>query len=165
MANLTVFGVPMGEQHSKCDENTARLLQSFYTSRTGIYRKIVTKNNTTHYVYVVYGDPNKAFLDKNGRSGSYFGIDLALPNQYSGNPQKVFDLLQATYDQYVKNKIIKEHPNGNKQWMYSDLNIENDKIARYVVSGLQNIIKTNPELNIARDLRTIPSQQQPQPER
>ena len=156
MANLIIFGVPNGEQASKCDENTKKFLESFYITRTGTHKKMYTRRgNETHYVLLVYADSGTKFLDAGGRGNSYFGMDFILKNQYATNPNKIFDLLQATYNQYVKNKIIKEYPNGNKQWLYNNININNDKITKDVIDGINELIRTRPEFNLSGEIRSM----------
>ena len=105
MAGFYVFGVPNGEQMSKCDENTRLFLQRFYvTNRTGIHKNtFYRKGNEAHYVFLVYPDNGAHFMDANGRSGSYFGMDFVLHGKYSINPIKIFNLLQETYNQIKSN--------------------------------------------------------------
>ena len=104
MAGFYVFGVPRGEQMSKCDENTRLFLQRFYDSnRTGVHKKTFYRNgNETHYVFLVYPNDGAHFMDADGRSGSYFGMDFVLYGKYCTNPIKIFNLMQETYKQYVK---------------------------------------------------------------
>ena len=57
MAGFYVFGVPNGEQMSKCDENTRLFLQRFYVqNRNGVYKNTFYRKGgkETHYVFLVY---------------------------------------------------------------------------------------------------------------
>ena len=157
MAGFYVFGVPDGEQMSKCAENTRLFLQRFdVTNRTGIHKNtFYRKGNEAHYVFLVYPDNGAHFMDANGRSGSYFGMDFVLHGKYSINPIKIFNLLQETYNQYVKGNIIQEFPNGNKKWLISNLDENNDKIARDIAAGVQHLLQTRQDLNLAGELRPI----------
>lgn len=157
MAGLFVFGVPKGEQTSKCDEKTKQFLSSFYlNNRTGIQRKMYRKpGNEMHYVLLVYPDAGAKFLDADGRSGSFFGIDFVMYGKYAGNPTKVFNMLQATYDEYVKNKVIQEFPNGNKKWMTANLDANNDEIAKNIATGVQHLLQTRREFNLAGEIFSL----------
>ena len=73
--------------------------------------------------------------------------ELTSYNRVAGYLNKVFDLLQATYDEYVKNKVIQEFPNGNKKWMHANLDANNDKIARDIAAGVQHLLQTRQDLN------------------
>lgn len=165
MAGVFVFGVPKGEQISKCDEKTRQFLGTFYVpNRTGIHRKMYRRpGNEMHYVLLFYPNPGAKFLDADGRSGSYFGIDFVLYGKYAGNPTKVFDMLQATYDEFIKNEIIQEFPNGNKKWMTANLDANNDEIARYVGDKISHLLQTRREFNLSGEIFPIQSTQtQPQ---
>lgn len=156
MAEILLFGVPHGQDISKTPNSDARnVLESFYDGRfTGVKTKTIRRpNNDVHYVFVIYEEPGKNFNDYNGRPGSHFGISLIFNNQYSTNPDKIFKLLQTVYDDYIKNKIIQEFPNGNKKWLYPAISNEIDT---YVVKCLQYVLKTKPELNIWSDLQPLP---------
>lgn len=158
MAGFYVFGVPNGEQTSKCDENTRLFLQRFYvTNRTGVYKNTFYRKggNEAHYVFLVYPDKGAHFMDANGCSGSYFGMDFVLYGKYSTNPTKVFNLLQETYNQYVKDKVIQEFPNGNKKWLIDNLVANNYKIARDIAVGVQHLLQTRQDLNLAGELSLI----------
>ena len=142
-----------------------KFLQTFYiTDRNGIHRKMYRRpGNEMHYVFLVYPDSGTKFLAADGRPGSYFGMDFVMHGKYAGNLNKVFNLLQTTYDEYVKNKVIQEFPNGNKQWMYANLDANNDKIARYIAAGVEHLLQTRQELNLTGELfPMLPVSNQPQ---
>jgi hypothetical protein len=165
MAGFFVFGNPNGEQTSKCDDKTRNFLGSFYVPyRTGIHRKMYRRpGNEMHYVFLIYENPGEKFLDTNGRPGGFFGMDFVLYGKYAGNPTKVFNLLQAAYDEYVKNKVIYEHPNGTKQWMHANLDANNDKITSDIAAGIQNLLQTRQDLNLSGEIFPIsPAQNQTQ---
>jgi len=156
--NLVVFGVPNGFNQSRCEQNMINFLQLFYNGDTGGMKFRVTRrsNGEVHYVFLVYPNhPNEVFLDYNGRSGSFFGISLYLRNEYFINPEKICKILQTTYNNYIKNKIIKETPKL-RQFLVPKLNYDDDKIANYVAQGLQKTILQNPEFNLNNDIRPLP---------
>ena len=109
-------------------------------------------SNDMFYLFLIYENSGCTFVDANGRPGSFFGMTLIFHNQYVTNAEKLKKLFQTTYDNYVKNKIIREFPNGNKQWMISELRVSDDKIANYIANGMNNLMKTNPEFNFAKDI-------------
>ena len=159
MAELVIFGVPRGQDISKTDNHDARtVLESFYNGRsTGIKTTIIRRpNNDVHYVFAVYEMPGKNFCDYNGRPGSHFGMSLIFHNQYVADSNRIFKLLQAVYDNYVKNKIIMEQPNGVKKWAYPAISTPGDEIANYVANGMNSLIKTNPEFNFTKSLLPLP---------
>ena len=64
-------------------------------------------------------------------------------------------MFQATYDKYVKSKIIQEFSNGNKKWLIDDIDNKDDSIANMLASGFMELAKNNPELNIDKDIQPI----------
>ena len=158
---IILHGVPDGHQVSKCDEQTSAFLSLFYNNSKGIQTSIKRRpNNDVVYTYAVYGEPGHPFTDYNGRIGSYFAISLIFHNQYASDSNKIFNLLQATYDQYVKNEIIQESDNGVRKWMYRTLDIPGDKITEYVVKCIDRLIKRRPEEFRIQTLPLPPMQQQ-----
>lgn len=164
MANLVLFGVPYGFRTSKCKNEDAEFLGLFYVpNKPGTYLKVLRRpDNTIHYVFLMYEKPNAVFLDSNGRSGSFFGIDLSLKGQSITNTQVLSKLFQKIYDEYVKGKIIQEFPNGNRKYLINDFDNKNDTWATYVVNGMNTIMQQNPELNLGKyiqPLSSLPPQQ------
>lgn len=160
--DVVLHGVPNGEDTSKCDDATRNFLGLFYTNSKGIQTKVSRcQNNDVFYTYLVYQNPNAAFVDYNGRPGSYFGISLVFHNQYASDSNTVFKLLQNVYDNYVKNKIIQEMPNGSRKWLYPQLSTPKDEIAEYVCNGMTVILQKHPELKF-KTLPLSPIQNQTQ---
>lgn len=149
MAELILHGVVSGHQVSKCDKNLRGFFDIFYSlHKPGITTNVSRHLNYTIYNFIVYENPGQSFGSYDGRNGSYFGMSLVFQNQFVPNQESVFRLLQKTYDDYVKNKIIKEYPNGRRQWMYPNLDTDGDEIAVYVSKGLAKILKDYPEYNL-----------------
>lgn len=146
MADLVIFGTPKGNQTSQCDADTQKLINTFSIPRTGVHNKMFFRsNNTAHYVLLIYPNPNAKFISADGNENSMFGMDFILRNHTAVNPAKIFNLLQTTYEQYVKNKIIQESPNGDKKWLCNNIATPDNKIAQSINDGMQNLIKNNPE--------------------
>ena len=161
MAGIIVFGVPKGFDTSKCDIDTRRFLERFYAPHApGTEMKVVRMaNNSVHYLFMVYENEGKTFIDVDGRSGSFFGIDVMLQNQYITDTNKLLKLFQLTYDRYVKNKIIEERPNGARKHIFRTFNDDGNTIATYVANGMNTLVKERPELNILEDVRQLPPAQ------
>ena len=148
MADLIIHGVPNGHDVSTCDKNTRDFFGLFYDASNGVKTNVTRRvNNDVVYSYLVYGNQDKKFTDYNGRPGSYFGMSLVFHNQYAPDSKSVFNLLKATYDAYVKNKVIKEFPDGSKRWLYQELSTPGDEIAMYISKGMSHLLQTQPELN------------------
>ena len=158
MIGVILFGVPKGFDTSKCDINMRRFLERFYVPHNpGIEMKVVRDaNNNVHYLFMVYENKDMAFCDFDGRSGSFFGIDVMLQNQYVTDTNKLLNLFQATYDNYVKNKIIDETPNGVRKHKFKTFDNGDNAIATYVANGMNTLVKERPELNIFEDIRQLP---------
>lgn len=159
MAELVLFGVPNGQQISATDNQDAKaFLGLMYDGISrGIKTKVVRRaNNDVHYVFAVYENQGNNFCDYNGRPGSHFGMSLIFHNRYIPDSDKVFKLLRAVYDNYVKNQIIKEEPNGLRKWMRPALATPRDEITTYVANGMNNLIKNHPEFNFTRMVQPLP---------
>lgn len=144
MADFVIHGVVDGQQISKCDAIAHQVCGSYYISATGIRSDIKRlADNRMAYSLLFYGEPGKPFISYTGRPGSYFGMTLFLKNQRVANPDNLFKILLATYNHYVKNKIIKEFPNGNRKWAYPTLNDADDTVAKYVGNGFMQILQQN----------------------
>lgn len=158
MAELVVFGIVQGEEVSKCDDATKNFVGLFYSPhKSGVLKNYSRRpNNDMIYTYVVYENEGKKFITAGGRSGSHFGMSLVFHGTYVEDANKVFQLLEKTYDEYVKNKIIQETPDGNRKWLYSSLATPGDEIAIYLSKGLARIMKQNPELNLDDKVRPLP---------
>lgn len=153
MADLVIHGIVNGQEVSKCSENMHVFCDSFYTLDKGIkkdIRRLV--GNRMAYSYIVYEEPNRKFLSYTGRSGSYFGMTLILENQQVANPDALFQVLEATYNNYVKDKIIQDKTPGPRKWLYPTLTDSNDTVANYVATGFQRILKQNPGVVIFQPL-------------
>ena len=149
MAELVIHGVPNGEQISNCDDKTRKFIGLFYNGSKGVQTKVSRRpNNDVIYSYLIYGDDKANFVDYGGRAGSYFGMSLVFHNEYVPDSNQVFNLLKSTYDNYVKNKIIQEFPNGARKWMYRQISTPGDEIANYIGRGMMQLLKTHPELRI-----------------
>ena len=158
MADLVLFGVPNGFSSSKCDTQTDNFLQLFYVPhKPGVEMKILRRpNNDVYYVFLVYEKEGSSFITSGGRPGSFFGMSLIFHNEYLTKTDNLYTLFQMTYDKYVKNKIIIEHPTGVRQHKFETFNVPDDKIAEYAVRGMTSIIKQNPELNFMKYKQPLP---------
>jgi hypothetical protein len=166
LANLVIFGIPYGQQTSVCDAKTAHFLEQFYVKRHGIHTKAFSRpNGENHYVFLVYPDENNKFMDADGRTGSHFGMDLILKNQYSLNPERIYNLLREIYEHHIKGKVIQEFPNGNKKWIEKDLRANNDKIAQDAGEEMSKLIQTDPRFNFAGEIRNTAQAPTISPER
>lgn len=144
---IVIHGVVNGQEISKCDETANRICGSYYIPATGIRSDIKRlPDNRMAYSLLFYGEPNKPFISYTGRSGSYFGMTLFLKNQQVANPDNLFRVLLATYNHYVKGKIIQELPNGGRKWMVQTLRDSDDAVATLVGNGFLQILKQNPGL-------------------
>ena len=161
MADIIVFGVPKGFDTSKCDINTRRFLERFYAPHApGTEMKVVRMaNNSVHYLFMVYENEGKTFIDVDGRGGSFFGIDVMLQNQYITDTNKLLKLFQLTYDKYIKNQIIEEWPNGVRKHKFRKFDNGNNEIAAYVANNMNTLIKEKSELDIFKDIRQLPPAQ------
>lgn len=76
--------------------------------KPGITFKIIRLvDNTVYYILLIYENQGTVFTDVDNRTGSFFGISLSLYNEYFTNPEKIKNLLQDTYDKYIKNVLLK----------------------------------------------------------
>lgn len=158
-AGVVVFGVPCGFDTSNCPPEIRDFLQGFYVPHTtGTEIQVIRRNdNSMHYVFLVYEtNSDVCFVDVNGRSGSFFGIDVMFKNRYLPNTEKLEKLFDLTYERYVKNQIIQESPNGLRKHMFSRFGSEDNRIANHVSNGMNKLVKEHPELNIFQDVRPLP---------
>ena len=159
MAELIIHGVVDGQQISKCDAIAHQVCGGYYISATGIRSDIKRlPDNRMAYSLLFYKEPGKPFISYTGRTGSYFGMTLFLKGKQVTNPNDLFKILLATYNHYVKDKIIKEFPNGNRKWAYPTLNDADDTVATYIGNGFQQILNKNPGL---LKLQPLPPLQNP----
>lgn len=158
-ASLVVFGVPKGFDCTRCESETKNFLLGFYNGNTGGQKFGVIRryNNEVHYVFLVYKNrPEDVFSDCDGRDGAFFGMSLYLKNQQFANPQKIRKILQTVYDNYIKNKIVEEKPNGVRHFLLPELKSDDDRVVKYVANGLMKTIQSNPEFNLANDIKPLP---------
>lgn len=154
-----VFGVTRGYTCTKgsAPETEERLCQLYYNGDKGTKMKVRKQNDgTVVYSYLVYPEKNQFFLDVEGRSGSFFGMSVIMEKQYTEHPSKLFKMFENLYNNHIKNKLIKEDNNGNKQWLVRDLNAADVK--KYIHSALNKEYGALPE--ISKDVK--PSIIQPQ---
>ena len=160
MANLLVFGVPMGFSASECDDGTYNFLKNFYTSHNPgtDFKAIRRQNNEVYYILLIYEKPGTAFEDANGRVGSFIGLSLSFKNQYVADASRIQKLLQAIYDHAVKGNIVDERPNGTRRYNIHTLRTPGDGIVRDLVNAMTAILKANPEFAqaIKTDIRPLP---------
>lgn len=157
MAEIVVHGVVKGQEISQCSKEASNFCERYYTPETGIRTDIKRlPNNRMAYSLLVYKEPGKSFMGYSGRGGSYFGITVFLQNQQVASPDDLFRLLYATYNNYVKGKIIQEFPNGNRKWMVETLDYPDDRVAKYVVNGFAKIHKKYPDLIKIQPLPPLP---------
>jgi len=154
MAQIYLFGVPKGFQNSTCDANTADFLAYFYAPRKNeMSLDIQRRGNKMYYSFLVDAKNEHFFSDINGRAGSFLGLSLVLENKYITDKERLKKLFLAVYDQYIKNQIIQEYPNGNRKWLTQDM----DAAIKHVANGMQHLINNTPELNIWASLQTLPT--------
>ena len=147
MAEIVIHGVVNGQEISKCDETANKICGNYYIPATGTRSDIKRlPDNRMAYSLLFYGEPNKPFISYAGRTGSYFGMTLFLQNQQVANTDDLFRVLLATYNHYVKGKIIQELPNGSRKWICSTLHDSEDTVATRVGQGFQQILAKNPGL-------------------
>ena len=147
MAEFIVHGIVNGQEISQCKKESRVFCDGFYTNNKGIkkdVRRLV--GNRMAYSYLVYEDANRKFLSYTGRPGSYFGMTLIFDNKQVINPDALFKVLEATYNTYVKDKVIQDKPSGPRKWLYPTLTDSNDTVANYISKGLEQILKQNPRL-------------------
>lgn len=145
MAHIILFGTPGSFSHS----DLKGVRTEFLSKYIGDYSDMVSKQsfdvNGSHYILLVYQNSGKQFLDQQGNPNCFLGIDLVIPDKKFLNPVIARNLLIKTYETYIKDKMVQELPNGDRKFMVSYLD---DKMADEVYTGLMNITKTNPELNV-----------------
>ena len=142
MAYLVMHGVPHGFQSTKCSENIQTRLEKFYTySQSGTQQYATRWLNNTIYSYVVYDN----VISHSGRPGSQFGISIVFPNEFVVNQGTIFKILKLIYETHIKNKIVKENPNGQKQWLYS--NINTPEMTEYIRNCANDILAKHPDLD------------------
>ncbi len=150
MSRFILYGVPLGFSCSDCSHEDYEFLRLDYirgrhNNQLQIQRR---QNGDTYYNYLMYPPEGHNFTDSAGRAGAFFGMSVILTNQVITDVNKLTLLFQKVYQDYVKDKIIAELPNGNKKFLVSNLHSDNDALAMYVARGMANIMKNNPELNI-----------------
>ena len=161
MARLVLFGVPLGFSCSECTEDDGRYLECFYNgAQDGTKLKISRRaNGDVYYSYLMYPKKNEIFADVSGRNGAFFGMSLILKNQEIADNNKISKLFQKTYQDYIKGKIIREFPNGNKKFLVNSLADKNDTLAKCVAKGFIKIMQENPDLDVFKDIKLYkPSQ-------
>lgn len=159
MAEFIVHGIVKGQEVSQCKDESRTFCEGFYTNDKGIkkdIRRLV--GNRMAYSYLVYEDTNRKFLSYIGRSGSYFGMTLIVENQQVENPDVLFKVLEATYNNYVKDKIIQDEPSAPRKWLYPTLLDSNDTVADYIGKGFEQTLKQNPGLLKYQPLPPLPQQ-------
>lgn len=156
MARFILYGVPSGFSCSECSNEEYNFLELNYVgNRKGNQLHVQhLQNGDTCYSYLMYPQDGCSFSDIDGRRGSFFGMSLILKDQIITDLNKLTKLFQKTYQDYVKDKIIQEQPNGNKKFLVGSLRSEGDKLAIQVGQGFVEIMKNNPELNLSRDIKT-----------
>lgn len=163
MGRFVLYGVPLGFSCSECPKEDYRFLElNYIDNRKGNQLHIQhLPNGNTYYNYLVYPSEGCIFTDAEGRKGAFFGMSIVLKDQVITDIDKLARLFQKTYENYIKDKIIKEFANGNKKFLVNSMRPDGDTLALYVGRGLVNITKTNPELNIFNDIKTYnPTQAQ-----
>ena len=159
MAEFIVHGIVNGQEISRCSDLACKFCEGFYVNGTGTKHYVNRLvGNRMAYSYIVYANPNSHFASYTGRAGSYFGMTIIFENKQVANPDALFKILQATYDNYVKGHIIKEYPSGAKKWIYPTLTDPNDTVAVYLGRGLEQILKQNPNLLKYQALPPLPQQ-------
>jgi len=99
--------------------------------------------NRMAYSYLVYEEDNRKFLSYIGRHGSYFGMTLILENNQVTNSDALFKVLETTYNNYVKDKVIQDKISGPRKWLYPTLEDSDDTVANYIGKGFEQILKQN----------------------
>jgi len=156
MARLVLYGVPLGFSCSECPREDYRFLELNYVgNRKGNQLHIQRlPSGSVYYSYLMYPPEGKFFSDSNGRAGAFFGMSIVMQDQVITDINKLAQLFQKTYQEHVKDKIIKEFPNGNKKFIVNSLRSNDDRYAIQVGRGMVDIMKNNPELNIFNSVKT-----------
>jgi len=160
VAEFIVHGIVNGQEISQCKNESRVFCEGFYNDAKGIkkdVRRLV--GNRMAYSYLVYEEDNRKFLSYIGRSGSYFGMTLILENKQVANPEALFRVLEATYDNYVKDKVIQDKTHGARKWLYPTLTDSNDTVATYISKGFEQILKQNPGLLTYQPLPPLQQQE------
>lgn len=161
MARFVLFGVPSGYSCSECPKEDYRFLElNYIDNRKGNQLHVERlPSGNVYYSYLMYPPEGCRFADTEGRAGSFFGMSIVLKDQVIPDINKLAKLFQKVYQEYVKDKIIKEFANGNKKFLVNDLCPKGDTLAEYVGQGLVDIMKKNPELNVFKDIQNYNSTQ------
>ena len=155
MSRFILYGVPLGFSCSDCPKEDYKYLELNYVDNrkeNQIHIQRLPSGNT-YYSYLMYPSEGRLFSDAAGRSGAFFGMSIVLQDQVITDINKLTKLFQKTYQYYVKDKIIKELPNGNKKFLVCSLRSKDDTLAVQVGKGLMEIMKNNPELNIFNNIK------------
>lgn len=157
MAELYLFGVPLGFQNSACDADTANFLGLFYDgmNKNEMVLNITRRKNKVFYSFLVNEKPGHSFCDINGRPGSFFGMSLVFDNRYVTDTERLKKMFLAAYNKYVKDQIIQEFSNGNRKWLTENM----DTAAKHVANGMQNLMRDVPELSLNNIVKPLPPEQ------
>ena len=154
-SRFIIYGVPLGFSCSVCPREDYKYLELNYVdNRRGNQLHIQRlPSGNTYYSYLMYPQEGKLFSDAAGRPGAFFGMSIVLKDQVITDINKLAILFQKTYQDHVKDKIIKELPNGNKKFLVSSLRSKDDTLAIEVGKGLMGVMKNNPELNVFNNIK------------
>ena len=101
-----------------------------YRDKPNHVLSVEINGSNSYYTYFV----GQNVLAKDGRPGSYFAITLRI-NRYYADVKNIYNLLDAAYNKFILNKIIKN--NGvSMSYLIEDFNQEND----YLLSLEREII-------------------------
>ncbi len=143
--SFIAYGVTQG--FSCMNDKNSKKIEGFYCPDIGTKMKVRKyPDNSVGYHFLIYPQKGERFSDKNGRSGSFFGMSLFFKDNYCKNPQKIFKMFETLYDKSIKNKLIKEFDNGNRQ--YAIDSFSNPKVEEYMCKAFLNVIQ-NPEMQFS----------------
>jgi len=122
------------------DKNYEKI-KGFYCSDSGTKMKVCKySDNSVGYHFLMYPQKGAQFCDKDGRSGSFFGMSLFFKDNYCKNPQKIFKMFETIYDKSVKNKLIKEFDNKNRR--YAIDSFSNLKLEEYMSRAFLDVMQS-----------------------
>lgn len=102
---LFVHGVPKGQKiwgPSEQDRDYIGLSYGKYKDKPNKVLSVEINGDNSYYTYFV----GQNVLAKDGRAGSYFALTLRI-NRYYADVKNIYNLLDAAYNKYILNKILK----------------------------------------------------------
>jgi hypothetical protein len=143
--SFIAYGVTNG--FSCMNDKNSEKVKGFYCPDSGTKMEVRKySDNSVGYHFLMYPQKGESFCNNHGRSGSFFGMSLFFKDNYCKNPQKIFKMFETLYDKSIKNKLIKEFDNGNRQ--YAIDSFSNPKVEEYMCKAFLNVMQ-NPEMQFS----------------